>query len=74
VSSESQRLCLHVWLANPVNILATINTKPEESNIKANNRKNQIDKTGCTLKLFRASEAISKFGNSTYWKNNSEAT
>jgi len=34
VSSEIQRLDLHVWLANPANILPTANINPEEANIK----------------------------------------
>jgi len=73
VSSETQILDLHVWLANPANILSTANINPEEANIKPFfYLKKQIDKIRFTLKVFRASEAISKFGNSTYWKNNSK--
>jgi hypothetical protein len=73
VSSEIQRRHLHVWLANPANILAIENINLEEANIKPNFYfKNQIDNIRFTLKVFRASDAISKFDNSTYWKNNSK--
>lgn len=73
MSSGIQRLDLHVWLANPASILSTAIINPEEANINPFFYfKDQIDKIIFTLKVFRASEAISKFGNSTYWKNNSK--